>query len=89
MLQLARKRVLINRAAARSNHQIFHAVFGGIVLQTVQMSRDHRRHFGFDQQRMNALEPFHAVIAPQWSMHQDHDGFAARRRAIKRSAQPI
>lgn len=64
MLQLARKWVLINRAAARSNHQIFHAVFGGIVLQTMQMSRNDRRNFGLGQQRMNALEPFHAVIAP-------------------------
>ena len=49
----------------------------------MQMSGNDRRHFGLDQQRMNALEPFHTVVAPQRAMHQNDDGFGARRRAIK------
>ena len=83
MLQLASQRMLINGAATCSNHQIFHAILGGIGLQTMQMSGNDRRHFGLDQQRMNALEPLHAVVAPQRAMHQNDDGFGARHRAIK------
>ena len=88
MLQLSGQRMLVNGAAAGSQHQKRNAVACGQCLQCVVMAGDHIVNAMLDQHRLHALVPARRLVVPERAMKKQNDRTIALLESGKGRIEP-